>query len=159
MFNSPEFMREMKRGEEDAVDDLLVAAFEGAAEAQLVHALRKSKAIAGEMVLPMQGEVIGYAALSTMIAPKGWLALAPVAIAPAHSGRGFGKRLVGMIAQWAQMSGQTVVVLGDPALYESCGCTPLSRAFTAHYPLDHLLTVGPTQAKQKELIYPKAFGA
>ncbi len=106
MFKSPDFMRPLKRGEEPAVDALMAAAFGGTAEVDLVAALRKSRAIAGEMVLPMDGGIIGYAALSHMVAPKGWLALAPVAIHPDHHGRGFGRRFVGMISQWLNYRGK-----------------------------------------------------
>lgn len=159
MLKTPDFMREMKRGEEPAVTDLLTAAFGGKDEAQLVEALRKSKAIAGEMVLPMDGEVIGYAALSKMVSPKGWLCLAPVAIRPDLHGRGYGRRLVGMITQWAEMSGQTLVVLGDPAFYTRCGFKPIAEGFTSPYPLDHTLTAGPAKGKATALTYPKAFGA
>jgi putative acetyltransferase len=73
----PEFSREMRRGEEAAVDVLLQRAFGGEDEARLVHALRKSGAVAGEVVLPFQGGVVGYYALSHMRAPNGWLCLAP----------------------------------------------------------------------------------
>ncbi|ATG47724.1 GNAT family N-acetyltransferase [Celeribacter ethanolicus] len=159
MLKSPDFMREMKRGEETAVADLLTEAFGQKDEAHLVEALRKSRAIAGEMVLPMNGEVIGYAALSTMLSPKGWLCLAPVAIRPDLQGRGFGRRLTGMITQWAEMSGQTVVVLGDPDFYSRCGFKMIANGFTSPYPLTHTLTAGPAKAKVKDLIYPKAFGA
>ncbi|WP_226548985.1 GNAT family N-acetyltransferase [Celeribacter naphthalenivorans] len=158
MLKTPDFMREMKRGEEPAVADLLTAAFGQKNEAQLVETLRKSRAIAGEMVLPMAGEVIGYAALSKMTAPKGWLCLAPVAIRPDLQSRGYGRRLVGMITQWAELSGQTLVVLGDPAFYSRCGFTPIAEGFASPYPLDHTLAAGPAKAKTKELIYPKAFG-
>lgn len=159
MLKSPDFMREMKRGEETAVADLLTEAFGQKDEAHLIEALRKSRAIAGEMVLPMNGEVIGYAALSTMLSPKGWLCLAPVAIRPNLQGRGFGRRLTGMITQWAEMSGQTVVVLGDPDFYSRCGFKMIANGFTSPYPLTHTLTAGPAKAKVKDLIYPKAFGA
>jgi Predicted acetyltransferase len=156
---TPDFMREMKHGEETAVANLLTAAFGQKDEAQLVETLRKSRAIAGEMVLPMEGEVVGYAALSKMVAPKGWLCLAPVAIRPDLQGRGYGRRLTGMITQWAEISGQTVVVLGDPDFYTRCGFHPIAEDFSSPYPLTHTLTAGPGKAKVKDLIYPKAFGA
>lgn len=158
MFTTPDFIRELKRGEEADVTALLTAAFGQKDEATLVDALRKSRAMAGEMVLPMNGEIVGYAGLSHMIAPKGWLCLAPVAIRPDLHGRGYGKRLIGMITQWAEMSGATVVVLGDPAFYSRAGFTPIADGFTSPYPLEHTLTVGPAKAKDKTLIYPKAFG-
>lgn len=162
MFNTPDFMREMKRGEEPAVSELLTEAFGQKDEASLVETLRKSRAIAGEMVLPMRGEtgseVIGYAALSKMVTPKGWLCLAPVAIRPDLQGRGYGKRLVGMITQWAELSGQTLVVLGDPSFYSRCGFAAIAEGFTSPYPIEQTLTVGPAKAKVKTLSYPKAFG-
>ncbi|SFK01913.1 GNAT family N-acetyltransferase [Celeribacter neptunius] len=162
MLKSPDFMREMKRGEESAVSALLTDAFGQKDEAALVESLRKSRAIAGEMVLPMRTEtgteMIGYAALSKMTSPKGWLCLAPVAIRPDLQGRGYGKRLVGMITQWAELSGQTLVVLGDPEFYSRCGFAPIAEGFTSPYPLDHTLTAGPAKTKVKSLTYPKAFG-
>ena len=55
MFNTPEFARDMKRGEEAQVDALLLAAFGGPEEAELVAKLRKARLIAGEQVMPMGG--------------------------------------------------------------------------------------------------------
>ena len=157
MLKSPDFMRPMARGEDPAVDALITAAFNGNAEVQRVADLRKSRAIAGEMVLPMDGGIIGYAALSHMIAPKGWIALGPVAIHRDHHGRGFGRRFVGMIAQWAQMSGQTVVVQGEAAFYARCGFAPIADGFTSPYPLDTIQIAGPAKTKDKALTFPKAF--
>lgn len=129
MLNTPQFMREMKRGEETAVDQLLEDAFGRKEERILVEKLRSSKAIAGEMILPMNGEVVGYAALSLMLGPKDWLLLEPIAILPEHQARGFGKRLLGMIAQWAEMTGNTVITRKDTPLFRACGFTPLSDHF------------------------------
>ncbi|WP_370212254.1 GNAT family N-acetyltransferase, partial [Roseovarius sp.] len=86
-----EFSREMRRGDEPAVEALLRAAFGGGAEAQLVAALRKSGRMAGEVVQPQGEAIIGYYALSQMRGPKGWLCLAPVAVDPDHQGRGVGR--------------------------------------------------------------------
>lgn len=158
MLNTPSFMRPMKRGEEADVSALLDAAFDGKDESKLVDALRKSRVIAGEMILPMDGEIIGYAGLAKMTTPKGWLALAPVAIRPDLQGRGYGKRLVGMITQWAEMSEQTLVVLGEPGFYTKAGFAPLPEEFDAPYSHAHLMTAGPVKSKDKRLTYPKAFG-
>lgn len=125
MFNTPQFMREMKRGEEAAVDVLLSDAFGSKNKINQIAKWRKSRVIAGEMILPMDGTVIGYAALAKMPSPKGWLLLDPVAIAPEFQNRGFGKRLVGMIAQWAQMSGNTLVVCADSPLFRDRDFTSL----------------------------------
>ena len=158
MFNRPEFAREMRRGEEAAVDVLLRAAFAGEAEVQLVHKLRKSKAIAGEQVLPMGDRIVGYYALSHMVAPKGWLCLAPVAIAPELQGQGHGRRMIGMLTEWARLTKTPVVVLGDPAFYARAGfSSELARDLTSPYPIKDTLVVGVETPTHGQLIYPPAF--
>ena len=112
MLEFPGHAREMRTGEEDAVDALLRAAFETGAEADLVQNLRKSGQIAGETVLPMGDRIVGYYALSKMVAPKKLLCLAPVAVAHDVQGRRYGTRMMGMLTEWARLSKSTVVVLG-----------------------------------------------
>ncbi len=155
---APDFLREMQSGEEQAVEALLNAAFDQPDEANLVRKLRKSKAMAGEMVLPSEQGIVGYLALSRMIAPKGWLCLAPVAIHPDLHGMGYGKRMVGMITEWARMTDQTLVVLGEPALYTSAGFRPAPEGLTSPYPVEYTMVAGPAKAKSLELRYPQAFG-
>lgn len=157
----PEFSREMRRGEEAAVDVLLQRAFGGDDEVRLVHALRQSGAVAGEVVLPFQGGVVGYYALSNMRAPKGWLCLAPVAIDPDWQGGGHGRRLVGMLAEWARRSGTYVTVLGQVAFYERAGFSAArAERLTSPYPVSHTLIAGPGEdAPEAELIYQAAFAA
>lgn len=157
----PDHARPMKSGEEDAVDALLRAAFDSSDEATLVQALRKSGDIAGETVLPMGDRIIGYYALSKMSGPKGWLCLAPVAIAPDMQGRNFGLRMMGMLTEWAKHSQNTIVVLGAPAFYERAG---FSRAraqnLTSPYPIEHTMIVNADQDSPTEtLVYAKPFGA
>lgn len=158
MFNAPQFARDLKRGEEEDVDTLLKAAFGGPAEAQLVAKLRKSKAIAGEQVMPMGDRIVGYYALSFMIEPQGWLCLAPVAIAPDVQRRGYGKRMIGMLTEWARLTGTPIVVLGDPEFYEKTGFTRAGAAqLLSPYPSDHTMVCGVTGAPTHQLVYPAAF--
>lgn len=131
MLRTPDFMREMKRGEEAAVDALLDAAYGNDRARRMVEALRKGRMIAGEMVLPMEGAVIGYAALTAVDSPKGWLALAPVAIHPDAQGHGYGKRLVGMITEWARLSNTGLVSVGTPTFCERCGFSDLPDGITS----------------------------
>jgi len=155
----PGFIRDMRRGEEDAVDALLKAAFPGPQEADLVRQLRKDRVMAGENVLGQQGEIVGYFALSRMIAPKGWLCLAPMAIHPDWQGKRHGQRMMGVLSEWARISRQFVVVLGPVAFYERGGFSK-ARAVRLQtpYPVQSTLLVGPgTDAPQKTLKYPKAF--
>ncbi|WP_245582928.1 GNAT family N-acetyltransferase [Sediminimonas qiaohouensis] len=159
MRSMPGFMREMRRGEERQVDALLRRAFGGQDEARLVARLRKAGAIAGEMVIPTGGQVMAYAALSAMRAPKGWLCLAPVAVDPEAQGQRLGTRLVGMIAEWARLSGVHVVVLGDVEFYQRAGFSAARAArLSTPYPVAHTLLAGPgDDTPQETLIYPAAF--
>jgi len=158
MFNAPEFARDMKRGEEAQVDALLSAAFGGAEEAELVVKLRKARLIAGEQVMPMGDRIVGYYALSYMVKPKGWLCLAPVAIAPDVQRRGYGKRMIGMLTEWARLTKTPVVVLGAPAFYEKAGFSREgAAALRSPYPIDHTMVCGLTGAPAQELVYPVVF--
>ncbi|WP_323768130.1 N-acetyltransferase [Marinovum sp.] len=163
MLQTPGFLRAMKPGEEPAVDALLRAAFGGEEEVRLVARLRKAGVMAGESVLPgPEGAAgpVGYFALSQMRAPKGWLCLAPVAIHPDWQGRGQGRRMVRMLAGWAGAAGQTVVVLGDPGFYESCGfSTARAAQLNSPYPIDHTAILAPGENVPAETLrYPAAFG-
>ena len=153
------FAREMHAGEEAQVDQLLRAAFDGPAEAQLVHTLRKSRAIAGETIVPLGENIIGYYALSYMVKPKGWLCLAPVAIHPDHQRIGRGKRMMGVLTEWARLTKTPVVVLGDPHFYERCGFSLTNAAsLQGPYPIANTLLAGMDRpAKAQQLVYPTAF--
>jgi putative acetyltransferase len=158
MIQFPGLIRDLKRGEEDAVDALLQAAFEGKDEAALVHKLRKSGEIAGEQVLPMGDEIIGYYAISRMVAPKGWLALAPVAIRPDMQRRGLGRRMMGVLTEWARLTKSPVVVLGNPAFYETAGFTcELADGLTTPYPKEFTMMAGVAAPPSKTLVYSRAF--
>tara|TARA_R110002051_G_scaffold91647_1_gene161370 strand:- start:30997 stop:31482 length:486 start_codon:yes stop_codon:yes gene_type:complete len=160
MLNTPQFARDMKRGEEAEVDALLGAAFERAVEAKLVAALRKSRLIAGEQVMPMGDRIVGYYALSHMVKPKGWLCLAPVAIAPDMQGRGYGKRMMGMLSEWARITKTPIVVVGQAAFYEKAGFARAGAAnLISPYPIDHTMVSGVTGAPAQTLVYPAAFDA
>lgn len=159
MLQFPNHAREMRKGEEDAVDALLRDAFPEPSEANLVHALRKSGDIAGETVLPMGDRIVGYYALSKMAAPKGWLCLAPVAIAPDVQGRNFGLRMMGMLCEWAKLSNQTIVVLGALPFYEKAGFSAVrAKNLTSPYPISHTMLAGAgDDAPTQTLKYPKPF--
>ena len=159
MLKAPDFLRDMRRGEEDAIDTLLKAAFGGPQEAALVRQLRKDRVMAGESVLVCDNEVIGYFALSTMVRPKKWLCLAPVAVHPDWQSRRHGRRMIGMLSEWARLSKTYVVVLGQVGFYESGGFSQARAArLTTPYPVENTLLAGPgTDAPQQVLTYPRAF--
>ncbi|PRY76928.1 putative acetyltransferase [Yoonia maritima] len=159
LFQTPDFARDMKRGEEPAVDALLDLAFGGPDESRLVAALRKSRVIAGETVLPMDGQIIGYYALSYMVKPKGWLCLAPVAIHPDVQRRGYGKRMIGVLTEWARLTKTPVVVIGDAKFYQSAGfSSDAAKNLQSSYHIEHTLLAGAGDAQpQQTLVYPAPF--
>ena len=161
MVQTHDFLREMKAGEETQVEQLLQKAFGGNEEARLVRLLRKQGAMAGEMVIAGQGGIAGYLALSEFDAPKGWLCLAPVAVHPDVQGQGIGRRMMGLLAEWARLAGKYVVVLGQVEFYEKGGFSHARAAkLTSPYPIEHTLLAGPgNDTPEAELIYPKAFSA
>ena len=154
----PDFCRDMRRVEEPAVDALLRDAFGGDAEVRLVADLRKAGKMMGEMVLPYEGGIVGYAGLVQMSAPRGWLALASVAIAPALQGRRHGVRMVGLISEWARITQTPLVVVGPRAFYEKAGFLHANaQGLETPYPLADTLIAGVTDTPYETLIYPKAF--
>lgn len=144
----PEFSRDLRRGEEASVDTLLGAAYGRSDIAQQIAALRKAGAIAGETVLPYQDEVVGYYALASMRAPKGWLCLAAVAIAPDWQGSGHGRRLMGVLSEWARLSGQSVIADGPPRFFERAGFVAVAEGLALAGP--------PISGGLPERVYPAA---
>ncbi len=159
MVIGPDYIRGMRAGEADQVDTLLRQAFGGDAEATLVRDLRAADLIEMEMVFPWEGEILGYLALSRLTAPLGWLALAPVAIAPAWQGRRLGARLVAMTMKLVAIKGQSVVVIGKPSFYARAGFS-VARAAGLRTPYSAHVTgfFGPGDDEPRgEVIYPDAF--
>ncbi len=151
MLKFPEFSRDLHRGEEGAVDELLASVYGGEGEAQIVHALRRSGSIAGEVVLPHKGAIVGYYALSQMRAPAGVVCLGPLAIDPDWQRAGHGRRMIGLLAEWARISGKHVVAQG---------CQPFFvRAGFRAGPVEGVSQAGPEWDQSADkLIFPAAFG-
>jgi len=159
MVVGPDYMRAMRTAEADQVDLMLRQAFAGDSEARLVCNLRAAGQIEMEMVLPWEGEVLGYLALSRRVAPQIWLALAPVAIAPAWQGRRLGARLVAMTMKLVAIKAQSVVVIGKPSSYARAGFSVARAAgLRTPYPAHVTGFAGPgDDMPQAEVTYPDAF--
>jgi putative acetyltransferase len=155
----PDFMRPLRLGEEGAAEALLVAAFPGRGEADLVRSLRARGEMVAEWVLPWQDGIAGYLALSRMVGPAGWLALAPVAVAPDWQGKGWGRRLVSGVMRLMAIKGETTVVLGNPDFYGRCGFDHRRAAqLTGPYPVKFLSLARPgTDTPAETLVYSPAF--
>lgn len=142
----------------DLVDALLRSAFDTGAEADLVRELRADRDIATEITFQEHGELLGYAALSWMRSPDGWLCLAPLAVAPGAQGRGIGSKVLQLTLKWAAERDLMIVVLGDPAYYEPRGFSQARAAeLRAPYPNEHLMLAGRgSEAPKARLVYPLA---
>ncbi len=159
MSAAPDSLRPARPEDHEAIRALLHAAFPTRAEAGLVADLRASGAMELELVMPWPAGPVGYLAFSRMVAPEGWLALAPVAVAPVWAGKRLGTRMVTGAVRLMAIKGMTVVVLGSPTFYARAGFSQ-SRAeqLETPYPKDFTLIARPgMDIPRKKLIYPKAF--
>lgn len=145
-----------------AISILLSGAFEGPEEGQLVQSLRDS----GEMILEMVAvdglRLVAYVGFPALIEPKGWLALAPLAVRHDLQGKGIGSELVRRaLDHLSQDAHPAVLVLGDPDYYERFGFSVEAAAkVKSPYPFEYLglFPIDPsTVGSEVQAIYPQAF--
>ena len=122
-------IRVERDGDEAAIDRVVAAAFGQRDEADLVRALRSDGCWLPHLSLVDVDEadaVRGHVAFTrAFVDGVPVLALAPLAVAPAHQRRGIGSTLVRAGLTQAHADGEgTVVVLGDPAYYGRFGFHP-----------------------------------
>lgn len=123
-----------------AVRQVNLAAFPTPDEADLVDALRRDPAWLSGLSYVAEspdGTVAGYALLTRChIGDVPALALAPVAVLPAHQRRGAGTAVVTALLDAARTGGhRLVVVLGEPDYYRRFGFVRASR-YGIRPPLD-----------------------
>lgn len=120
----------------DQIHDLHRAAFSGAVEAELVDAVRSGPDFLPELSLvavTADDSVLGHILLSRIsLQPEDEaepridvLALAPLAVLPAHQGRGIGAALTReALALADEREEPMTIVLGSPSFYEPFGFVP-----------------------------------
>lgn len=159
----------------DAIAAVTAAAFGRAAEADLVAALRADPdawlpGLSLVAVDPADGEVVGHVLVTRarLDGPDGGpvAALAPMAVAPAHQGRGVGSALVrGALDAAAARGERLVVVLGHPGYYPRFDFRPARpQGVEAPFPVDDDVWLaldlgGDGPAPRGTVVYPRAFGA
>ena len=154
-------IRDEQAGDREAIRRLLVAAFGGGAEAQLVDALRADGDLAVALVAEDEREIAGYVALSPLKSPAGALALAPVAVIPNKQRQGIGSALIEAALRRARDLGcQIVFVVGEPAYYGRFGFTTTAAAgFECVYagPYFMALNLSQTHVPPAPLVYSGRF--
>lgn len=117
------------------IRELLLAAFAGAEEADLVDALRDNKSVwepgLAKVAVDAQEKIIGYVLLTRCwIESYPVLALAPCAVLPQMQGQGIGTALIESAIQEARQesatanTAQAIIVLGHPEYYPRFGFEP-----------------------------------
>jgi len=146
----------------DAIHALLLAAFDGPEEADLVSALRTD----GDLLLSLvaatpAGDILGHLAISPLKSPANAAALAPVAVLPEHQGQGIGSALIHESINWAQSNDiSAVFILGNPAYYKQFGFTtefaePFECEYAGPYFMGMRLTE--TEVDVAPAVYARAF--
>lgn len=162
----PIAMRAEQPADAAAVRELLDAAFHGPAEGELVERLRASGDLVLALVALDGATIVGYVAW-----PRLWIttprdqykaiALAPLAVAPAHQRSGVGSALTREgLAQLRAFGESLVFVLGDPVYYTRFGFSlQAASAYESMYAGAHLmaLRLSPTAPDSGRLSYPAAF--
>lgn len=122
-------------GDWPAIDEVNNLAFGQPNEGELVRLLRKaSRFVPGlSLVAEVEGQVVGHI-LFYPIDIRGsersveCLALAPMAVVPAHQNKGVGSQLVrDGLAAAGRLGFGSVVVIGHPAYYPRFGFSPASK--------------------------------
>ncbi|MCI0538357.1 MAG: N-acetyltransferase [Verrucomicrobiales bacterium] len=114
----------------DGIRRVLVAAFEGKTEADLVEALRKNGALIVSLVACTNREIVGHIGFSPMHTDgqpdrDDMLGLAPLAVLPQWQRRGIGSTLTQRgLDECRNRAVRTVCVLGAPEFYGRFGFVP-----------------------------------
>lgn len=126
-----------------AIREVLLAAFPGSAEADLVEQLRTDDDAAIELVAEVDRTIIGHILFSPVEAGFRALALAPLAVFPDNQRQGVGSALVGAGHDLARNQGWTAIfVLGDPGYYGRFGYDrALAAGFDSPYAGPHFMVL------------------
>jgi putative acetyltransferase len=123
-------IRPERPGEEAAIRDTVIRAFAGHAysdgvEQDVIDRLRADGDLLLSLVAEQDGAIIGHATFSPAILENGedgWVVLGPMAVDPAHKGRGLGRKLIEAgEAIMRERGAKGITVLGDPELYARFG--------------------------------------
>lgn len=127
-------IRYARAADHAAIRAVNLAAFLGAAEADLVERLRADGDAVFELVAETDSEIVGHILFSRLWADSVnlYLALAPMAVVPGVQGQGLGLALVRAGLEFCKECGaHGVVVLGHPDYYPRFGFSAEATAMVA----------------------------
>ena len=155
-------IRAAERGDHAPIRDLLVTAFPGPGEAELVERLRSEGDCSIELVAEDGQQIVGHIFFSPARAPFRALALGPVAVAPERQSQGIGAALIETGHDLARAQGwDAIFLLGDPAYYQRFGYdAALAAGFSSPYAGTHFMALaldGPLSALHGDVHYARAF--
>lgn len=136
-------IRSEERGDREAVRRLLLAAFPGPGEADLVERLRGDGDMEIALVARSGGALAGHVTFSRMKAPFFALGLAPVAVDERFRRRGIAAALISAGLDQARGEGwQGVFVLGEPDYYRRFGFSAeMAAGFASPYAGPYLMAL------------------
>lgn len=151
------------RNDLSGIPYLVEAAFGRHDEAVLVDELRRTDAIAFELVATDRDILVGHILMSRLVSPEGCLALAPLSVHPDRQKQGIGSSLVKIATETAEERGYIAAfVLGNPAYYGRFGYE-VERAsdFETSYPVEFtaacVFDETAFRSLPRELVYATAF--
>lgn len=161
-------IRERTPADDEAIRRLNDAAFGGPIESKIVEALRRARLAVIELVAVEADEIVGHILFSALKVTFGeelmpTLALAPMAVSPAHQHRGIGSELVRSGLDLArQREWWAVIVLGHPDYYPRFGFSAaLARPLAAPYSGEAFMALelvpGALSGAGGKVVYPPAF--
>jgi putative acetyltransferase len=161
-------IREETTSDLTAIAEVHRLAFGRDDEARLVDRLRAKGQARLSLVADSEGAIVGHVLFSQMTIltedrslPA--LALAPVAVLPAHQRRGIGSRLIEQgLADCRQQGHAIVIVLGDPNYYQRFGFSAeLARRLASPYAGNSFMAIelmgGALANVTGKAVYPPAF--
>jgi putative acetyltransferase len=125
-------IRAEAKADRAAIRAINTEAFETAAEAKLVEALRERARPVVSLVAEHEHKIVGHIMFSPVVhilhVELKIMGLAPMAVAPPHQRKGVGSSLVRAgLEQCTRLGFGAVVVLGHPTYYPRFGFVPASR--------------------------------
>jgi len=162
-------IREETREDWPAVRRVNEAAFGRPDEAELVDALRAENVVLVSLVADTDSEIAGHILFSRMSidsdgARIAAVALAPMAVLPAHQRKGIGGELIREGLNLLRQRGEAIViVLGHADYYPRFGfSSEATRALENPFPPDHYMAIelkpGALAGARGAVKYPVAFG-